>query len=165
MNNLILNTLGMSCTFLAFLLGCNNEGSALKLSQTPANSSVKFYIASNNKKEGMIKLRVWEDIAINEDQILYISKSPFMTGSHVADVKLGMNQQNSYVVMIKLSAEGRDLLLQATTKANNGMIAILRDTTVLGAPYFSGPIDSQHLEISQNMTPEQCKLLQKSLVE
>lgn len=97
-----------------------------------------------------------------EDRTLYLSPQPILTEDHVRAAEVAQNEFGSGLRLL-LTDEGRQRLLEATTRNVGQMMAIAVNGEVISAPEIREAMDTEQVLVTGTLTAEEVEWIAASL--
>lgn len=99
---------------------------------------VAIFIADMKEQSG------WHPIQIDTGN-LYVNPQPVVTREDLTGVQAGSNDDGEGLLALVLHPTARERVVQATTQNPDMRLALIVGRTLLSAPGYSGPVDTEYL--------------------
>jgi len=86
----------------------------------------------------------WTPVDINSG-MLYVNPQPIITRADLSGIQAGSNQSGEGLLALQLNDAGKTKVVDATTKNPNKRLALVVGSTMLAAPAYTTPVNSDHL--------------------
>ncbi len=105
------------------------------------NRNLEFRVAEDQFQQGL------EKMIINKKEIVYLHKDIFLTGKHVEEIELKVDDDETGLIL-RLNQEGSRIFADITTRNQRKRIAILVKGIIVIAPIVMMPIVNGEIKLS-----------------